>query len=243
MGHGHHGHHGHHHGHGGGCGWGGCGWGWGGWGWGGYGLPLLAAAPAYAPGYAAAPMLRVGADPAFGGTSPAAMMPASAAAMTVAQPVAPQMVPQVLPPAAPVQVPLVTPAQALLAGYIQAKNAAGFPTGTAIAPLGFRSKKIRKHKRRTVVARPETVYSPRTILIPRHVARHFEICSIRVGTSYVFGSRDGIPAEFYANEGLGPMVIQLPPNVIPGQHIYMTVKNRSGKSRHFRAALNGIEVL
>jgi hypothetical protein len=115
------------------------------------------------------------------------------------------------------------------------------PAGV-ITPLGFKTRKIRKHKTRTVIARPQVPYQPSVLYIPREVAKHFEICSVRVGQVLILGSRDPIPAEMYSNEGCGgPAMIQLPP-LIPGQHVYLTVRNHSSRSHHFRAALNGISL-
>jgi len=110
-----------------------------------------------------------------------------------------------------------------------------------IAPLGFRPRKIRKHKTRTVIARPQVPYQPSVLYIPRHVAKNFEICSIRVGQALILGSRDPIPAEMYSNVGVGPAAIQLPP-LLPGQHVYLTVRNHTRHSHTFRAALNGLSL-
>ena len=110
-----------------------------------------------------------------------------------------------------------------------------------IAPLGFKPRKIRKCKTRTVIARPEVPYQPSVLYIPRDVAKHFDICSIRVGQALILGSRDPIPAEMYTNQGMGPAAIQLPP-LLPGQHVYLTVRNHSHHSEWFRAALNGISL-
>lgn len=157
------------------------------------------------------------------------------------------MAPQMAAPmqmAAPAQMmspQLVSFNQAIMGQYIAARNASGFPVTPIVGPLGFKPKKIRKHSTRTVVARPESFYSPKAIYIPRHVARYFEICEIRVGQICVLGGRDPIPAELYTNEGLGPAVIQLPP-MIPGQHVYLKVRNHTHRSHWFRGSLNGIEL-
>ena len=157
------------------------------------------------------------------------------------------------PVAAPVQ--LATPAQllavsqpqamsfnqALMGQYIAARNAAGFPVAPIVGPLGFKPKKVRKGSTRVIVARPESFYSPKAIFIPCDVAKHFDICEIRVGQIALVSGIDPVPAEMYTNQGVGPAVIQLPP-MIPGQHVYMTVRNHGHSSHWFRAALNGIEL-
>lgn len=145
---------------------------------------------------------------------------------------------------APYGLPTYAPVQAAVPAYATPTVTAGadmnaLAVSGIVAPLGFKSRRIRKHQRRTVVARPCAPYQPMTLFIPRHVAKHFEIESIRVGNRYLLGSRDGVTAELYANEGSGPALIQIPP-LLPGQHIFMKVKNTSGKSRHFRASLNGL---
>lgn len=110
-----------------------------------------------------------------------------------------------------------------------------------VTPLGFKPRRIRKHKTRTVIARPQIPFQPSVLYIPRDVAKHFEICSIRVGQALILGSRDPIPAELYSNEGFGPARIQLP-MLIPGQHVYLTVRNHTRDSHTFRAALNGLSL-
>ena len=137
-------------------------------------------------------------------------------------------------PAPPAQ---MTFTQAVMGQYIMARNAAGFPVTPLIAPVGFQSKKIRKHATRTVVARPGSFYSPKEIHISCDVAKHFEICEISVGQHSVLGGRDPISAEMYS--GFGPVVIQLPP-MLPGQHVYLTVRNHTSHSHWFRGSLNGI---
>ena len=117
------------------------------------------------------------------------------------------------------------------------------PAPQVISPIGFRSRKIGKHKSRTVCARPETFYVPGQLFIPRSVAKHFEIKELRVGGICIIGGHHGIPAELYSNEGCnGPVFIALPA-LYPGQEIEMRVKNISSKSRRFRAALNGVATL
>lgn len=108
-----------------------------------------------------------------------------------------------------------------------------------LLPLGFRPRRIRGHKRRTVIARPEVAYEAKELLIPYDVAKHFDICSIRAGFTYL--PMRNVPAELYAIRrcGGGGLLVSLPP-VLPGQRIYLTVKNRSSHSHRFRAALNGI---
>ena len=144
--------------------------------------------------------------------------------------------------------PLVYAAPQVLSPYpasapvmvVGADSSLAGPAGV-ITPLGFKPRKIRKHKTRTVIARPQVPFQPSTLYIPREVAKHFEICSVRVGQVLVLGSRDPIPAEMYSNEGSGPAAIQLPP-LIPGQHVYLTVRNHSSHSHRYRAALNGISL-
>jgi len=111
--------------------------------------------------------------------------------------------------------------------------------GGLISPLGFRSRRIRKHKTRTVVARTQVPYQPMTLFIPREVSKHFEICGVKVGQYELLASRDPIPAELYANEGAGPALIRIPP-VLPGQYIFLKVHNHSGHTHRFRASLNGL---
>ena len=226
---------GHHHRRDRGCGcerrgcFGGCGFG------GGGGFPLALAA-GYGGGYGP----RFGADPVV--VAPAALpYGAPYGGMMAAAPYGgmPPMAMQVASPAPMMAPPQVSFNQAIMGQYIAARNASGFPVMPIVGPLGFKSKKIRKHATRTVVARPESFYSPKTIFIPREVAKHFEICEIRVGQICVLGGRDAISAEMYSNQGLGPAVIQLPP-MIPGQHVYLKVRNHSRRSHWFRGSLNGI---
>ena len=109
--------------------------------------------------------------------------------------------------------------------------------GTA---LGFKPRKIRGHKKRTVCARPEVIFQATDLRIPRDVAKHFDIYEIRVGNLSLMASRDPIPAEMYSNEGCGfPLMSTDFPPVVPGQHIFLTVKNRSGSSHRFRAGFTG----
>lgn len=134
-------------------------------------------------------------------------------------------------------------AQVQMAQYASLRSAAGFPVSAIVVPLGFKRKKIRKHKTRTVVARPDTFFTGKVISIPRCVAKHFDICSLRVGQFYVFGGRDPIPAERFSNDDCnGPIVISLPA-VGPNQHIRLTVKNRDNHSHWFRASIDGIALV
>ena len=122
------------------------------------------------------------------------------------------------------------------------------PGGVIVSPLdsgigtvlGFKPRKIRGHKKRTVVARPTVVFQATDLRIPRHVAKHFDIYEIRVGNLSLMASRDPIPAEMYSSDGCGfpSMSTDFPP-VVPGQHIFLTVKNRSGSSHRFRAGFAG----
>ena len=131
--------------------------------------------------------------------------------------------------------------QAQLEQYAALKSAAGFPIATVIAPIGFKSKKIRRHKTRTVVARPNTFFKGKGgIFIPRSVAKHFEICEIKVGGVCIPGFGCGVPAEIYSNQGCtGPLFIELP-LIGPGQSIRMRVRNHSNRTRRFRAAVQGV---
>jgi len=188
----------------------------------GYGYPY-----GVLPAALAAPALPAAFYPQFGADPAAAMVPAAAAPMMApggGQPLS--RLPQVM--------------AALQAARANAGGVSLQPAG--VGPIGFRPKKVRKHHRRTVVVRPQVFFQPMAIFIPRRVARHFDICSIKVGQYCVFGSRDSVPAEMYANEGLGPAIIRLPP-LMPGQHVYITVKNHDHHSHYFRGALNGIDLI
>ena len=112
-----------------------------------------------------------------------------------------------------------------------------------ITSLGFKQRKIRGHKTRTVLARPAVPFQARSLFISRDVAKHFDIKAMRVGNLELLASKDPIPAEMYVSHGCngGGALIQFPP-VIPGQHIFLTVKNRSSHSHHFRAGLNGVAI-
>ena len=115
---------------------------------------------------------------------------------------------------------------------------AGMPA--VLTPLGFKTRRIRGHRTRTVLARPSVPFQATSLFIPHDVAKHFDIKSMRVGNIELLVSQDSIPAEMYVGHGCnGGAVIQFPP-VIPGQHIFLTVKNRSSHSHRFRAGLNGI---
>lgn len=147
---------------------------------------------------------------------------------------------------APLMAPPPAPTynQILMTQYAAMRSAAGFPVSAMVSPLGFKAKKVRKKKTRTVVARPETFYSGKAIFIPKCVAKHFDICSLRVGQIYVFAGKDPVPAEMFAgSECNGGYVIPLPP-VGPNQHIYLTVKNRDCKHSHwFRAGIQGLALV
>ena len=117
------------------------------------------------------------------------------------------------------------------------------PNGGIFGPLGFKSRRIGGHKTRTVVARTEAAgFQPQTLFIPRRVAKHFEILEISAGGICLLGGSGcvGIPAELYSNQGCaGPAFLQLP-LIVPGQPVRIRVKNISGSSKRFRAALNGL---
>ena len=148
--------------------------------------------------------------------------------------------------AAPLAAP-VSYNQARMAQYTALRSATGLPVGVIPAPLGFRPKKVRKKKTREVVAHIDTFFTGSGgIFIPRRVAKHFDICSLRVGQIYLFGGRDPVPAEIFSNGGdcgVGPLIIPLP-GVGPGQRICLTVKNRDCKHSHtFRAAIRGMALI
>lgn len=106
--------------------------------------------------------------------------------------------------------------------------------------LGFRKRKIRGHKTRTVIARPDvTIFQPLTLFIPHDTAKHFDIREIRVGNKSYLASRHGVPAERY--ECNGGVAIQLPP-LLAGQPAFLKVKNRSGSSHTIRASFTGLAV-
>ena len=133
--------------------------------------------------------------------------------------------------------------QLLMTQYAAMRSAAGFPVSAIVSPLGFKAKKVRKKKTRTVVARPETFFTGKGIFISKCVAKHFDICALRVGQIYVMGGKDPVPAEmFTGSECGGGYVISLPP-VGPGQHIYLTVKNRDNHSHWFRAGIQGLALV
>ena len=145
--------------------------------------------------------------------------------------------------AMPLAAPGVSYNQARMAQYAALRSAAGLPVGVIAAPLGFRAKKVRRKKTRTIKAHLDTFFTgDGGIYIPHRVAKHFDICSLRVGQIYLFGGRDPVPAEIFSDRGAcgeGPLVIPLP-GVGPGQCIYLTVKNRDCKHSHwFRAAIRG----
>ena len=109
-----------------------------------------------------------------------------------------------------------------------------------LLPLGFKTRRIRGHKTRTVIARPNVnIYQPLTLFIPHDTAKHFDIREFRVGSTSYLASRHGVPAEMY--ECNGGVEIQLPP-LVAGQPAFLKVKNRSGSSHKFRASFTGIAV-
>lgn len=109
-----------------------------------------------------------------------------------------------------------------------------------LTDLGFRKRKIRGRKTRTVIARPDvTIFQPLTLFIPHYTAKHFDIREIRVGNKSYLASRHGVPAERY--ECNGGVAIQLPP-LLAGQPAFLKVKNRSGSSHTFRASFTGLAV-
>ena len=145
--------------------------------------------------------------------------------------------------AASLLAPQPTLAQVQMAQYATLRSAAGFPVSTIVAPVGFKAKKIRKRKTRTIVARPDTFFSGKAIFISKCVAKHFDICSLRVGQFYVFGGKDPVPAEMFSNDGCGGSAVISLPAVAPGQHIYLTVRNHDCHSHWFRAAINGLALV
>lgn len=110
-----------------------------------------------------------------------------------------------------------------------------------VAPLGFRSRKVGGHMTRRIIARSrEGAYQPSGLFIPHHVARHFSIKSIRVsgGGGNLLSRRGSVPAEFFSRENCDGMMIQLPV-LLPGQRVVIRVRNHTGSSHNFRAALTG----
>ena len=110
----------------------------------------------------------------------------------------------------------------------------------SICPLGIHRKKVKKHHTTTVVACPQVLYKVNQLMIPSHVARHFEIKSIRVGLQEFLVSRAGIPADVFSNKSFTPFVINLPGPILPGQRIYIRVKNTSRHKKWFRGAFDGL---
>ena len=112
-----------------------------------------------------------------------------------------------------------------------------------VTSLGFKPRKIRGHKTRTVVARPDVPFQATSLFISHDVAKHFDIKEIRVGNFSFLASRDPVPAERFDSRSCnnGGAFIQLPP-VLPGQHIFLRVKNRSGSSHRFRGWLDGVAI-
>lgn len=123
--------------------------------------------------------------------------------------------------------------------YYGGAGALALPPGLT-APLGFRSRKVRGHKTRRVVACAEQAFQATGLFIPRRVAKHFEIKSIRVGGICLLNECGPIPAEYFSNDGCGiPGPIQFPP-IFPGQRIEMRVKNHDDDSHTFRAVMSGV---
>lgn len=227
-----------------GCGGGGCGlcglgaFGLGGLGYPGYGFPAAAALPAYggypAPAYGAPPQMVMTPQGQV-------MMPAQAAPMAPIAPAAPVVATSGPGLAALAYGPNF--ATAAMAQYVALRSQAGYPVAALPLPLGFRSKKVHRHQSACVKACPETFFSGKGIFIPHRVAKHFDICSIRVGLSYL--PMRNVPAELFSTDrcGVGPGAwIPLPP-VMPGQKIVLKVKNRSGSSHRFRGAILGTALL
>ena len=137
--------------------------------------------------------------------------------------------------------PYTGPAQ-VLAQYAQMSAQAGFPVVPMAMPMGFKSRKIRKRKTREVCLRPETVITGDVVYlhIPCRVAKHFDICSLRIGRHYLIGTggHDGVDAELYSVPG--GVAIPLPGGILlPGQEVCLKVKNRDCHSHWFRASLTG----
>lgn len=113
------------------------------------------------------------------------------------------------------------------------------PVGV-LMDLGFRTRKIGGHKKRTVIARPDVaIFQPLALFIPHDTAKHFDIREIRIGHTSFLASRHGVPAERY--ECNGGVAIQLPP-LLAGQPAFLKVENRSGSSHKFRASFTGLAV-
>ena len=109
-----------------------------------------------------------------------------------------------------------------------------------LLPLGFKPRKIRGHKKRTIIARSDVaIYQPLALFIPHDTAKHFDILEIRAGSKIFLTSRHGVPAEMY--ECNGGVEIQLPP-LLAGQPAFLKVKNRSGSSHKFRASFTGLAI-
>ena len=219
----------------GGNGCGGCGWGGGGGLWPAAALAqqqlVAAAAPWGVPPYGGIP---------YGGMQPAMADVAAANGMIVQTPVTSM---QGYPSfgQAPMA-PYTTPAQ-VLATYGQMSAQAGFPIIPLAMPFGFKSKKIRKKKTRTVVLHTDTVITGDVVYlhIPYRVAKHFDICSLRIGRHYLIGtgSKYGASADLYSVPG--GVAIPLPGGILlPGQSVYLKVRNHDCKRSHtFRADLVG----
>lgn len=144
------------------------------------------------------------------------------------------------PAAAPICPPCPAPLYTAPATNIVTSGPGGLLDGGFGTALGFKPRKIRGHKKRTVVARPEVIFQATELRIPHDVAKHFDIYEIRIGNLSLLASRDPIPAELFSNEGCGfPLMTTDFPPVVPGQHIFLKVKNRSGSSHRFRAGFVG----
>lgn len=123
-----------------------------------------------------------------------------------------------------------------MAQHLAFRNGVEFPVCAVPSLLGFKAKKIRKHKIKTVVAHTDTFYSSKGIFIPQHVARHFTIREIYVGNVCVYKEHEGFPAELLLEE---TVFIALP-IVGPNQQIRMKVHNHSCRAHWFRAAIEGV---
>ena len=147
--------------------------------------------------------------------------------------------------AAPVSA-YVGPAQ-ILGQYAAMSAAAGFPITPRVMSYGFKAKKVRKHKTRELVLHPEAIITGNAVslFISCRTAKHFDICSLRIGGHYLIdtGSRhgDGVSAERYSVPG--GVAIPLPGGLLlPGQRVCLTVKNHDSHSHWFRASFEGVTI-
>ena len=130
--------------------------------------------------------------------------------------------------------------QAIAAQYMQVRAASGLPAATIVSPLGFGSKRVRRHKRKDITLHIDSILTGPAIAlhIPCRVAKHFDVCSLRIGQYYLIGTGgcECVDAELYSLPG--GVAIPLPGGVLlPGQRICLTVKNRSRSSHTFRASI------